>query len=316
MDTMKHFVCTTDKHLTPPEMESRSLMPGLLARLPQAEAARRYEDERQTLLDVHDATMVGLRLMRRWDLHLDFGDLTGGWQEQGLFHDSPYALAEHAMRASWEIADDVAVAFGNHDTGYSDVHGGLSIKSVRACSRFSPLWWKRELEDVLFVGVCTPLLVGKDDTVDERIVEMRREQKAFLAETLSQKGARPWVLCTHDLKVGSLAWVIEPYMSSLMRCIYGDRHAPIVDPIMRFSGYLGTDVYAHCRRRSTLCPSVAPLGWRGGGALVGTIDGTRMTLERISVPMPAEVAARVEAFPYATMTGFVRAVWNSGANLR
>src|SRR5262249_53186503 len=154
-------------------------------------------------------------------------------------------------------------------------------------------------------GVCTPLLEECRPTTPAGMREVRQAQEAFVAETLRGHRTGAWVLCTHDLQVGALDMLIAPYLKRLVLCIYGDRHNPLVGPVMRGIGYAGGSIASHCRRRSILCPSVAPLGWRGGGALVGTVDGERVKFARVDLPLRETTVEAVRKLPFSKGLNFL-----------
>ncbi len=304
---MKHILGISDTHLTSPEFGSKSLFPKFFDRLSLSEAERVYEQCRQIIEDVHDDTLDQLQAAGRWDILIHFGDVTGGYRERGLHHSSVAVLAEKVLGRYRHMANEVGMCWGNHDTGYSDIEGGLSAQSVDVCHKLSPLFWHKELDELLFVGICTPLLAsytGEDSAI---IRQYRREQEDFIAETLRTNAGRRWVFCTHDLEISGLERIIAPYTSDLVRCMYGDRHVPLAESLIWTLGIIQPfGISSLCKRRSRLCPSVAPLGWRGGGALLGTWDGVEFALRRTQINVSPYLERDAKRLPFSSTANFLR----------
>jgi len=303
---MATIACISDTHESSPDYLSRSLFPGYIDSL---EADRRDDVYRAltcVLSHCHDEVVRFLAnaKQRPWDMLIHLGDVTGGWNECGIDHPSVLSLAEKALEKYKSVAHFVGICWGNHDTGYADTIGGLSVESIYACRRLSPLHWSHYREGILFLGVCSPLMSYYHGEHTNLISDLREEQLAFVAQTLASHKGMPWVLCTHDVDFSPFAKVLHPYTDTLIHVLYGDKHSPLGAKLEKVKGYLNPLSYLSfagmCRRRGTLCPSVAPLWWHGGACITGEVLNGKLKLTINESVLSPELAAWVNDFRFSS----------------
>lgn len=291
---MKRIFCISDTHLTSPDLNSKSLFPRAIDGLPIDQAERVYHAIRT---ETHLAFLQAIswaKAQAPWDIAIHFGDVTGGYQEKGVHHPSVEPLASMCMHMLRQVSANVRVCIGNHETGYTHpgaIPGsGMTRESLDACTElFGSLYWADQVENLLFIGVCSPLLTYRGD--DPGILAHKHGQAAFIAEQLETHRGRPWVLCAHEPSSSEhLADIIEPYMDTLQAFLYGDKHAPWWGNMKRWvvsNGFITRLLPKRKRvkwqalQRGILCPSTAPLWWKGHQALEVHVDSVSVSSYQI-----------------------------------
>lgn len=196
------------------------------------------------------------------------GDVTSGWKEKGLAHEKLRAVAENTVRDLRAIAPTY-FALGNHDMGYASPtslrEGGMSRESISACQEvYGPLYWNFQgSSDVRSFGVNSSLLeyTGKDDYIRG----LQRDQSSYVRDMLDAHPGQPWALYMHDIKsIGRLAPLVAPHAENCRIVVAGDLHNSFKGNMMKNM----LSVTTNSTKRSllakfVLCPSVAPLWWKG-----------------------------------------------------
>lgn len=272
-------VCIGDTHLTVADMESQSLFPRQLVALPEKEATALYECMREAIESAKDVVLAWILDNGPWDSIIHLGDITGGWKEQGCAHFLPRTLMRSFYSKLRAICPRVRYCIGNHDTGSTHAGslpgGGINEASVSACEEvLGDLWWEEEWDGIVHIGIASPLLEYSGD--DPAIQRRKRDQKTFVGDTLSRL-KKPWVFYLHRATACKfLAQEIGDHVNTMCKMICGDAHDPRVMrfvrgcagvPFLPFVVGKETSFMLRCLQKCVLCPSTAPLWWRGHGLL-------------------------------------------------
>jgi len=284
----------SDTHLTPPELESKTLFPRQLDKLSEKDAAALYKKLRDEMMLAYRTACKWLRQQNPCFI-VHCGDVTGGWQERGCFHHSSQFLARACKNELQGIAtQEVLFCVGNHDTGYSHKGSlpgsGIYYDSIEACEQiFGPLFWAKKKEGILMLGVSSSLAEYTGD--DSRIINKVRAQLEFVGDTLSKWGG-PWIFFSHSPFTPKwFAREIGSRIHNLRAVVCGDWHDPRHGKLARWmakgfqyfnKGELG--VMFKCWTRLIPVPSVAPLWWTGYSLLNlnwhdGILTATQVALE-------------------------------------
>jgi len=269
---MNRITLISDNHIPSPDIESMSLFPPYMKRHP-----KRYAELANELQSYHDQSIEHLRKTGPHELLIHFGDLTSGWMESGIVHPDLVTAAADALRAYKNMSEVFHICWGNHDTGYKEVYGDMTMQSLRACQSLSPLWWAENVGGLLLIGLTSPLAQYEGE--DPEILALQREQNGFIYETLrAAEGAR-WMICSHQRKVlPYIESTVKEFKKSFAGLIHGDEHNPtlskfldIIHPIPR--KFRDKTIIA--------CPSISPIWWKGAGYLSGFVEnGKLMTLPK------------------------------------
>lgn len=293
------IACVADTHLTVSESESESLFPKQLAKMTPIARRVLYTIMRQEIERAFRTTLEWLQTHGPWDLIVHLGDITGGYGEQGCHHPSARALLIHCRDELQTCAPEVRWCIGNHDTGYGGYKlglssGGLTPESVATCEEeLGSLWWSREVEGVMLLGLASPLATygGPYPSVELS----RRLQREFVWETLrTWKGL--FVIFAHTARTAqALAYELGPHVARCLAFIYGDFHDPRkallargVAPILGVFGNHDLSVLGRYLVRSSCVPSTAPLWWRGYGLLELTIESGQVAIREIKLQRPPD----------------------------
>jgi hypothetical protein len=254
----------SDTHLSSPDPNSLSLFPRWLETLP-----REKRDELYGLMarETHRAFESALNHLRgsQPDAIIHLGDVTGGWQEQGMVHPSVHKIARKCRDDLSAIAP-ANFCLGNHDLG--GVNAASLPESIAACEdAVGPLHWKHKHGDLLSLGICSPIAgyQGKEETVLAR----QRAQESFVIDALREHSGLPWAFYMHDLQpLPHLRPHIAPYMEECQKIVHGHLHNPIAGQLMKARHCLVSlvkddPVSRALPRVAKLCPSTAPLWWPG-----------------------------------------------------
>ena len=241
--------------------------------LPKHEAGTLYlrlsRELRQSFLSARD------ELARRpADCIVHLGDVTYGWDRGGMDHPSLLETAAECMRSLRSLGAPVYVCIGNHDTGEIEDGEERFLRNIELCERtFGSLTWSHESHGLLHIGLATPLseYVGENPAILRRV----REQEIFLRTTLARNEGRPWILYAHEPSgLQLIAPLLRPHLRTLRRVVCGHFHRPLVGQWIRTTAHLrpahpvfDRSAYTRLMRKVTVCPSSAPLWWRGYGIL-------------------------------------------------
>lgn len=258
------IACTADRHLSVPDFKSLSLFPRQVNILGSHEGPRFYH----RMVDAIDqANNFVNTLLTQLDLDalIDIGDIFTGWQERGCFHPSVYPLMDEMKEKATLITKVYLPLPGNHDLGYSGSNKGyLMRESLEAwIEKMDSPFWAVPLGGMLHVGICSPFIQEHSDSYFQK---WKNEQENFLLSAL-EGNENPWILYLHDLSsVAHLQHIISPHLQRLEHVVFADAHDPAAEwygkALARLHG-----VSPKIIARATLCPSVAPLWWRGHGYL-------------------------------------------------
>lgn len=284
----------SDTHLTAPDMESQSLFPRQLAKMKKEEANRLYDSLRLTISKSLGRVAEWLFAKKPWDLIVHLGDVTGGWQEQGCAH--PLAQ-EEARKANWllkKLCPKVRYCLGNHDLGYSHpgslLQGGLNEESLDACKEIfgHPVMQSGFAAPCKMIGAWAPLFEYKGD--NGKIINFQGLQKGILEtaflEYEDDEKAFPFLFFFHTpFLPKSVKEILRKHRDRFRGLVYGDLHNPRYEKILRLHGLLTGNPFL---RKSHLCPSVAPLWWRGCGLLEINTDQAEPVIRRHLLTPPEE----------------------------
>lgn len=286
------IACLSDTHVSDGlPRESLALYPHYVDLLGHEEGNRFFERVRDETGRSFRACMHSMR-GQQYDRIVHGGDVTGGWQERGMCDPITQNIGRNTVRALRDLCGDVLFTVGNHDTGYrklSTVEGsGVVMESVEACRDiFGPLYWKRQDGDMLSVGIASSL--ADYDGSETRLQAMRLNQEDFVESELSTRRGLPWTLYTHDLAaLSSLSPLLLPHAEHCQGIVFGDLHRPLNGRIAKTLHGLRRPALRPLLRKGVLCPSVAPLWWKGYGRLDVTYQNGTMTSQRIDIPRPAD----------------------------
>jgi hypothetical protein len=225
------------------------------------------------------------------------GDFAGGWQESGIGDQRAHHAAIRGMQRLRATGKPVYVAPGNHDSGYRGELGGeMSVASLEVCREiYGPLFWTFRQDTTLCLGVCSS--IAEYHGQDEQVRKMQREQFEFIGDTLTGK-FDPWILIAHSFTTPRyLCKAIAPHIDRLSCMIIGDLHNPAYASFVHALGTIGSldftgaivdKTWATCLKRAVLCPSVAPLWWRGYAHLRVMIQGFGFVASTLFHERPAD----------------------------
>ena len=269
----------SDTHLTSPEIASKSLFPKRLDKMDPEKASALYERMRMGIEHAYRVCLAWIKEHGPWDLIVHLGDVTGGYGERGIAHPSVFPLAEEMMHDLSRVSPRVRVAWGNHETGYAGSlsQSGITRESVEACERiFGRPFWSETINGLTFVGIATPLACYKGS--DAFLCDLKEMQFQFLADTmLPLYDGMPWILCLHTpldtpfaVSDPDIARMVEGQLIGLERVVFGDLHNPLLGKMLCYLRSVIAPRHFPVRfalRSGALCPSTAPLWWKGYGLL-------------------------------------------------
>ena len=286
----------SDTHLTVGSLESKSLFPRHLDRLPRKEAEELYERMRVGIDNAFESATTHIAKQPKADAIIHLGDVTGGYRESGCAHPLVRPLAEDCRNTLHAIAPTY-FALGNHDVGYrhpGSLGRGISVESIETCEEiFGDLYWALKVNGTLFIGVCSSIIEYGGN--EERIVKRARTQHEFVGDTLGG-GNEKWVFCIHNpFSSRFLAREIVPHLDRLGSVVCGEFHDPTTAKPLRaitkmaspfFRGAKGK-VLVKCLQKLRVCPSTAPLWWRGYGLLQAVEEHRELEYEEVFLPLPS-----------------------------
>ena len=289
------IVCIADSHLIPLNMESESFIPGHFESLPETQRQCVYDGARQELWKAFRRVLTSIG-DEKPDVTIGLGDITGGWQEGGYTNDSIVDLAENAC-ASIRRVGQAYFCVGNHEIGRYSLKarkGSMTERSLVANEQiYGPLWWGIRAEDFLLVGVASPLFLyeGMNEYIRE---EKRKQDDAIRKIVRSHQG--PWIVFAHDLSV--VDWLVNRSLGDaitrLQRVVVGDAHTKTVFQWRKKRDKLAALFSGRVKMMrliddAVLCPSTAPIAWRGGGWLSVEIKSGECIIEVKNNPVPVSV---------------------------
>lgn len=283
-----HFNVVSDSHLTPAVIESESYFPHYIRTLPPLEQQRFFDQLQGVMRHAFVRCLEGVsKEDPAFIVHT--GDVTGGHKERGTLHETIDA-GKDARRQMEAIAPSY-ICWGNHDTGYGrrgTVAGaGITREGVEGClEAYGEPAWERKDGGLLSLGIASPL--DEYEGADPELNRLREDQRTFIADTLQANRNDPWVLFTHDpLSIDALHAVFTPHIEHNKGMIYGDLHMPAGETLLGIKRWL-TKLHPTTHtliKQSALCPSTAPLGWRGYTYLAAEYKAGRLAVEQREAPM-------------------------------
>ncbi len=277
------IACVSDTHLTVPELDSKSLFPRQMARLARPEAEKLYWRMRAEIILAYSTCLQWLMRQRKndCDLVVHLGDITGGYQEQGCINPAVQVLISQVKRDLGEVSPLARFVIGDHDTGYTHrgslPGGGINEESLDFLkATLGQLFWAEEFDGTLHLGVCSP--IAQYSGSNPRIAKLRDEQAEFVGDAL-QRHRGEWMLYIHrPAAVRFLDKEMKDHLGRLRKMVYGHYHDPakgrLVNAIHLLS-LAGDSIVWKCLEKAVLCPSTAPLWWRGYGLLVLNENGSK-----------------------------------------
>lgn len=277
-------------HRTSPDPESKSLFPRQIAAL-GSRGPQMYERMRQEIERAYTATIASVKAAGPWDLAILLSDVTSGWRERGSNHQTTISLLEQTGDDLTGCAAQTIVMPGNHDLGYAGTGtgtGGISSNSIALFDEhFGPLGWHKYAGRVLLLGVCSSLLsyTGSDSV----ILRKKEAHMLYISLMLSRRKdeQRPWILFIDNPFAVHLVPDIAEHDHWLRAVFYGDKHNPGWAPGIRLLGKLGPRRYDQLAK-SELCPSSAPLWWKGYAYRAIEVDDAGVTSSIVHVPRPSD----------------------------
>jgi hypothetical protein len=229
------------------------------------------------------------------DAIIHLGDVTGGWRDCGMQHSSVTDAARACIRELKSGGAPVYVCVGNHDAGFRNASDADFRESLDRCADvFGPLSWRHDAAGILFVGLCSPLLdyPGKDP----ELLRRKQEQKDFLREALEAHRDRPFVLCLHrPFSVRHVLPELAPHMRRCRSILAGDLHRPRLGAAIRWFARLPAAslvirdrAMIRALRKVSVCPSTAPLWWRGYGLLHVNVTNGKLRRTHVRLERPVE----------------------------
>ncbi|MDD4319679.1 MAG: metallophosphoesterase [Candidatus Peribacteraceae bacterium] len=290
--------CIADTHLLPPHPESTRFIPRWLRMLPEQEALALYL---RLSRELRRAFETGKEEMRRAApaLVVHLGDVAYGWEKGGMTHPLLAKEARECARELGALGSPFRVCIGNHDTGHARDDNPLFGKGVEICEKtFGQLYWSHETADALHVGIASPLLEygGENDGKNPALLRKAAEQEAFLSDTLARHPHAPWILYLHrPFGLRAVAPRLRPHLPRLRAVVCGHLHRPALGNVirtaarLRFPGHHPHEsAYAHMMRKTTVCPSIAPLWCSGYGLLSLQMRHRRLRIRQEWLTAPRE----------------------------
>lgn len=273
--------CLADTHIPCPLMSSRSLFPGALKALPFEEAERRYRALVRSGEYAYEAAVQYTRHNTPWDMVVHLGDVTSGYVPLGINHPSVIPLVERCKADLGRVAGGGVVRFvlGNHDVGHRK---GPNEGAARLFKEMlGSLFWHEMHDGFLSVGCSTPLFGYRGPSLF--LKEESEKQDRFFRQVLGDHRYVPWMLYLHDPRgIRHIArYVSLQHAEMLQVVVHGDWHNPRWEGVLHELCMLRTTWRRSGRAfieqalwsKARLCPSVAPLWWRGYGARTVEWDG-------------------------------------------
>ncbi len=287
--------CIADTHLFAPTSDSDALFPGWMKLLPPPEQEALYA---RIAAEVRRAYEAGLAWLRERDaafvVHL--GDVTGGWGREGMRHPDVRREAARCEADLGSVGVPVRYCVGNHDLGVHQFGGSRDFSPALEAWQhvFGGVFWSRVAADMLALGIASPVADYRGTA--PHLLRLKREQEAFLADTLAQHRDKRWTLFLHNpLSVRNLLPVLTPHRRRLNAVVGGDLHRPGSGNLLRAFGRMPgarwmtrTPGLLPFLRRTTVCPSTAPLWWRGYGALELAMAPRRIRPRLVTLERPME----------------------------
>lgn len=287
------ILCVSDIHLLSPDVESGALFPRLVWYSVGGQAfyhASRIRIRMRYLETLANLSESGFA----WDLVVGLGDITGGWQEEGMVHHSLIPIAREVVEDLGRFAPHLRFVAGNHDTGYGR-KGGINTLSLKIWEEmFGNLWWTRQTGEVLLCGIAASLAEAA-----AQFPKYASMQEDCIRDALNEHRGNPWLLFTHSpFGLGKVGRIIEEHKETLLGCVFGDFHH------LR-AGRWATRFLQN--RKGIFCPSVAPLWSPGGGFLQLFVNTKSGTLRHYTgqVPVVSGRWPRIDSPPHC-------AAWMAG----
>lgn len=301
---MARIACISDTHLTSEDRDSKSLFPRQIDSLSEDQAEALYQALRLAIEDAYGAILSWLA-NQQWDLLIHFGDMTGGYQEQGLGDARIFPHAVRCKRDMEQISPRPRVCLGNHDLGYKHVGslqgGGISdLSAHKAVELFGDLYWHEVIEGRHIIGVCSSFAEYHGDV--PYLLQQKEAQEQFVRDVLRRSSGEPWILCAHDPHTFGELWrVLHPHLASFEQFLYGDLHNPFWGKMKRVQGLFPPPTRKGYTQsvglvRSSMCPSTAPLWWEGYGCMTVEL-GRQLAVHQVKLPTPD----RIKNLPTASL---------------
>jgi hypothetical protein len=286
------IACIADTHLIVPDVKSAALFPRRLRALPLDEQSALY---RKVALEVERAyeSCVEEVAASEADAIIHLGDITSGWGRGGMGDSSVRDMAQRCAEDLKRLGKPLYCTLGNHDMGkVGREPDDLPLAADTYEAIFGPLFWQFQACQTLMIGMCSPLAYYAGN--DERILKRKRDQEAFLGDTLAANRDKPWTLCVHDpFALGSVMDQIGPHIRRCRKIVVGHFHRPVAGRIVRSLARLPITAavirdarFRKALRKVIVAPSTAPLWYKGYGWLQADIEGSTVRLQRMEAARP------------------------------
>jgi hypothetical protein len=289
-----NIACVADTHLgdTLPR-ESRAYFPHLVDSL-GAQGNRFFERMSKETRRAYEA-VLGTFKEKRYDRIVHLGDVTGGWQEQGIWHPVTQGIATEVRDDLRAICSDTRFCIGNHDAGYTKFgtleESHTKVQSIESCAEiFGDLYWSSRDGDMLSIGACSPL--AEYDGRDAKLIDLQKDHADFIRQQLNGHKHSPWMMYTHDLTIlDHIGPVVRDHAAHCQKIVYGGMHHPERAALLRTLYKLKNLNKPPMRSligRATLCPGTAPFWWKGYERMDIISQEGSIRTKRIEASRPAD----------------------------
>jgi hypothetical protein len=286
--------CIADTHLLVPDVKSAALFPRRLRAMPLEEQSALY---RKVALEIERAyeACVDQIAKAEPDVIVHLGDVTCGWGHGGMGDPSVRDMAERCAEDLRRLGKPLYCTLGNHDMGRAGKEPeDLPLAADAYEGIFGQLFWAFDAGDMLCIGMCSPLAHYAGS--DERILKRKRDQEAFLADTLAAHPRKKWTLFVHDpLAIRYVLPSLRPHMDRCAKVIVGHFHKPAAGKLLRTFASLPVSAlvfrdpaFRKAMRKTVVAPSTSPLWYKGYGWLQADIDGPKMRIRRPHADRPED----------------------------
>lgn len=220
-------------------------------------------------------------------IHL--GDITGGYLERGSNHPTITPLLKQVTEGLDQLNCPVHFLPENHDLGWRGTgtnEGAINIDSLLVTQEhLGPLFWSEIKSNHLLLGLCSSLIEYTGSNPE--ILRRKHEQQAMIEEVLEERrrSQRPWILFIHNPFAVKHIPNIQQELDSLAMVYCGDLHSPGLSKPLNILGEILPWQFPGLKKLQ-ICPSSAPLWWKGYAFLEVNLAGNHIESKIINVARP------------------------------